>query len=82
MAKSRRERRQELRNRMRRFLARVRKPVTYGEVAEKMHTSPMAVGQIMRGIVNDNPKDRKLTRKVIATGRRPSGGRKADRKVA
>jgi alkylated DNA nucleotide flippase Atl1 len=62
-----RKRRAHLRMKVRRFLMRIRKETTYGEVAEAVGIgSAMAVGQILKGIVNDNPKDKKLTKKVKA----------------
>lgn len=62
-----RERRAHMRMRVRRFLARIRKEITYGELAKEFNTAPMAIGQILKGIVNDNPFDKRLTKKVKAS---------------
>jgi alkylated DNA nucleotide flippase Atl1 len=64
---SNRQRKERQRAKILKFLAKVRKEVTYGEVADAVGIgSGMAVGQILKAIVNENPKDKKLTKKVVA----------------
>jgi hypothetical protein len=46
------------------YLPKVRSNTTYGEVAKKLHTVPMAVGQMIKSIHKNHPELRKYTKRV------------------
>lgn len=54
------------REKLMRFLPRIKKSTTYGELAEKVGSAPMAVGQIVKAIHAQRPELRKYTRRVKA----------------
>lgn len=52
-------------DRVKLVLVKSRKDMTYGELADKVGSGAMAVGQILKSLAND-PKYKPLTRKVKA----------------
>jgi len=59
-----RPKRESTRDRVERFLPRIKADTTYGELAEKVGSAAMAVGQIVKAIHADRPEFRKYTRRV------------------
>ncbi len=52
------------RSKIMRFLPRIKSVTTYGALAEKVGSAPMAVGQLLKAIHAERPEFRKYTRRV------------------
>lgn len=52
------------REKIMKILPRLRKDTTYGAIARKVRSAPMAVGQALKAIHADRPEFRKYTRRV------------------